>query len=61
MNMENNNHVCLDAGIFRYEIKQTLWGALVTVRGNAIDETVTDYVRLRTKLDVEGIKIAPDL
>jgi hypothetical protein len=45
---------------YRYKIKQTLKGAIVTVHGDAIDEIVTDYARLRLKLESEGFKVAPE-
>jgi hypothetical protein len=35
---------------YRYRIEQTLRGALITVSGDAIDEVVADYTRLRVKL-----------
>jgi hypothetical protein len=45
---------------YRYKIKQTSQGARVTVSGDAIDEIVADYARLRLKLESEGFKIAPE-
>ena len=45
---------------YRYKIKQTKSGALVTVHGDAIDETVADYARLRLKLESEGFKVVPE-
>ena len=45
---------------YRYKIKQTTNGALVTVHGDAIDEIVADYARLRLKLESEGFKVFPE-
>jgi hypothetical protein len=45
---------------YRYKIEQTSKGAMVTVYGDGIDETVTDYARLRLKLESEGFKVAPE-
>lgn len=45
---------------YRYKIKQTSQGAQVTVYGDAIDEIVADYARLRLKLESEGFKVATE-
>ena len=45
---------------YKYKIEQTSRGARVTVHGDAIDEIVTDYARLRMKLESEGFKVAPE-
>lgn len=45
---------------YKYKIEQTARGARVTVHGDRIDETVADYCTLRTKLESEGFKIAPE-
>lgn len=45
---------------YRYKIKQTDKGAQVAVYGDAIDEIVSDYARLRIKLESEGFKVAPE-
>ena len=46
--------------IDKYKIKRTFHGARVTVYGNAIDQIVADYTRLRLKLESEGFKVAPE-
>lgn len=46
--------------VYKYEVRQTDKGAQVTVRGDAIDEIVADYARLRLKLESEGFKVASD-
>lgn len=45
---------------YRYRIEQTSNGARITVCGDAIDEIVADYTRLRLKLESEGFKVAPE-
>ena len=45
---------------YKYKIEQTSRGARVTVHGDAIDEIVADYARLRMKLESEGFKVAPE-
>lgn len=45
---------------YKYEIEQTRKGARVTVHGDAMDEIVADYCRLRTKLDRVGFRVAPE-
>jgi hypothetical protein len=45
---------------WKYKIEQSSRGARVTVHGDAIDEIVSDYCRLRTKLEQEGFKVAPE-
>jgi hypothetical protein len=45
---------------YKYKIEQTPRGALVTVYGDAVDEVVAEYARLRVKLETEGFKIAPE-
>jgi hypothetical protein len=45
---------------FKYKIKQTFRSAKVTVYGNAIEEVVADYIRLRVKLESEGFKVASE-
>jgi hypothetical protein len=45
---------------YRYKIRQTSQGARVIVHGDAIDEIVADYARLRLKLESEGFKVAPE-
>jgi hypothetical protein len=41
-----------------YKVEQTPRGALITVCGDAIDEVVAYYARLRVKLETEGFRIA---
>ena len=43
---------------YQYEIKQTIHGAPVIVRGNPIDEVVADYARLRVKPELKGFEVA---
>jgi hypothetical protein len=45
---------------YKYKIEQTAKGARITVHGDAIDEVVADYCKLRTKLEQEGFKVAPE-
>jgi hypothetical protein len=45
---------------YKFKVEQTAKGARVTVHGDAIDEVVADYCRLRTKLESEGFKLAPE-
>jgi hypothetical protein len=45
---------------YRYKIEQTTKGARITVHGDAIDEVVADYTRLRVRLEEEGFRIAPE-
>jgi hypothetical protein len=45
---------------YRYKIEQTDKGAKITVCGDAIDEIVADYTRLKVKLESEGFRIAPE-
>lgn len=45
---------------YKYKIEQTAKGARVTVHGDAIDEIVIEYATLRTKLEQEGFKVAPE-
>jgi hypothetical protein len=45
---------------YKYKIEQTAKGARIVVHGDAIDEVVADYCRLRTKLEQEGFKVAPE-
>jgi hypothetical protein len=43
---------------YKYKVEQTPRGALITVCGDAIDEVVADYARLRVGLETEGFRIA---
>jgi hypothetical protein len=45
---------------YKYKIEQISRGARITVHGDAIDEIVADYARLRLKLEEEGFKVAPE-
>lgn len=45
---------------YKYKIEQTAKGSRITVHGDAIDEIIADYCRLRTKLESEGFKVAPE-
>lgn len=50
----------LQTKTYRYKIEQTSKGARITVQGDAIEEIVADYTRLRIRLEQEGFKIAPE-
>ena len=45
---------------FKFKVEQTAKGARITVHGDAIEEIVADYCRLRVRLEEEGFKIAPE-
>jgi hypothetical protein len=45
---------------YKYKIEQTARGARITVHGDAIDEVVMEYATIRTKLESEGFKVAPE-
>lgn len=50
----------LQTTTYRYKIEQTTKGARITVQGDAIDEVVADYTRLKIRLEQEGFRIAPE-
>jgi hypothetical protein len=52
--------VSLPVKAYKYKIEQTSRGARVTVHGDAIDEIVADYAKIRLKLESEGFKVAPE-
>ena len=43
--------------VYKYRIEETEKGVKVMVQGDAIEETVADYIHLRTRLEQEGIKV----
>lgn len=45
---------------YKYKIEQTAKGTRVTVHGDALEETVDDYAKLRLRLEEEGFKMAPE-
>jgi hypothetical protein len=55
-----DNSIGLQTKTYRYKIEQTAKGARITVHGDAIDEVVADYTRLRIRLEQEGFKISPE-
>lgn len=45
---------------YKYKIEQTSKGARVTVHGDALEETVSDYALIRARLETEGFTLAPE-
>jgi hypothetical protein len=43
---------------YKYKVEQTPREALIMVCGDAFDEVVADYARLRVKLETEGFGVA---
>lgn len=45
---------------FKYKIEQTAKGARVTVHGDALNDVVNDYGKIRLLLVSSGFKVAPE-
>lgn len=56
-------HVDISTSIknsFKYKIEQTAKGARITVHGDNLNETLTEYKQMRQMLEADGIKVAPE-
>jgi hypothetical protein len=60
MTLENGQTTAAAIRGYKYKIEQTSKGARVTVHGDALEETVDDYAKLRVRLEQEGFRVAPE-